>query len=167
MMDISMDLLQWFKVIFRKILTWWYIRKQILQNGKLAKRLTYKQFIRKLEKKQKVGTSFMDNIWGTDLADMQLLNKFNKRIRFFLCVINIYNKYAYIIPLKDKNVITITNAFQKMLDESGWKPNKIPVDKGSELCHRSMRPWRERNGIEMYSTRNEENLLLLKDLLES
>ena len=90
-----------------------------MQNGKLAKRITYKQFIRKLEKKQKVGTSFMDNIWGTDLADMQLLNKFNKRIRFFLCVINIYNKYAYIIPLKDKNVITITNAFQKMLDESG------------------------------------------------
>ena len=90
-----------------------------MQNGKLAKRITYKQFIRKLEKKQKVGTSFMDNIWGADLADMQLLNKFNKGIRFFLCVIDIYNKYAYIIPLKDKNVITITNAFQKMLDESG------------------------------------------------
>ena len=43
----------------------------------------------------------------------------------------------------------------------------MPVDKGSELCNRSMRPWQERNGIEMYSTRNEENLLLLKDLLES
>ena len=98
---------------------------------------------------------------------MQLLNKFNNGIRFLLCVIDIYNKYAYIIPLKDKKVITITNAFQKILDESGWKPNKIPVYKGSELCNRSMRPWQERNGIEMYSTRNEENLLLLKDLLES
>ena len=60
----------------------------------------------------------MDNIWGADLADMQLLNKFNKGIRFLLCVIDIYNKYAYIIPLKDKKFITITNAFQKMLDES-------------------------------------------------
>ena len=61
----------------------------------------------------------MDNIWGADLADMQLLNKFNNGIRFLLCVIDIYNKYAYIIPLKDKKVITITNAFQKVLDESG------------------------------------------------
>ena len=50
---------------------------------------------------------------------MQLLNKFNNGIRFLLCVIDIYNKYAYIIPLKDKKVITITNAFQKILDESG------------------------------------------------
>ena len=61
----------------------------------------------------------MDNIWGADLADIQLLNKFNNGIRFLLCVIDIYNKYAYIIPLKDKKVITITNAFQKVLDESG------------------------------------------------
>ena len=109
----------------------------------------------------------MDNIWGADLADMQLLNKFNKGIRFLSCAIDIYNKYAYITPLKDKKFITITNAFQKMLDESGWKPNKIPVDKGSELCNRSMRSWRKRNGTEMYSTRNKGNLLLLKDLLES
>ena len=49
---------------------------------------------------------------------MQLLNKFNNGIRFLLCVIDIYNKYAYIIPLKDKKFITITNDFQKMLDES-------------------------------------------------
>ena len=71
----------------------------------------------------------MDNIWGVDLADMQLISKFNKGIRFLLCVINIFSKYAWVIPSKDKKGITITNAFQKLLDESNRKPNKVWVIK--------------------------------------
>ena len=55
---------------------------------------------------------FIDNIWGTDLADMQLINKFNKELRFLLCIIDIYNKYALVIPLKDRKEIRITNAFK-------------------------------------------------------
>ena len=55
----------------------------------------------------------MDNIWGADLADMQLIRKFNKGISFLLCVIDIFSKFAWVIPLKDKNGITITNALQK------------------------------------------------------
>ena len=53
--------------------------------------------------------------------------------------IYIYSKYAWIISLKDKKGIKITNAFQKVLDESNHKPNKIWVDKGSEFCNRSMK----------------------------
>ena len=49
-----------------------------------------------------VYSGFKDNIWGADLADMQLTNKFNKRFRFFLCVIDIFSKYAWVAPLKDK-----------------------------------------------------------------
>ena len=71
----------------------------------------------------------MDNIWGADLADMQLISKFNKGIRFLLCVFNIFSKYAWVIPSKDKKGITITNAFQKLLDESNRKPNKVWVIK--------------------------------------
>ena len=56
---------------------------------------------------------------------MQLINTFNKGFRFLLCVVNIYSKYAWVIPLKDENGITITNALQKILDESNRKPNKI------------------------------------------
>ena len=52
-----------------------------------------------------------------------LVKKFSKEIRFLLCVINIYREYAWVIPLKDKKGITITNAPQKILDESGRKPN--------------------------------------------
>ena len=84
-------------------------------------------------------TSFIHNIWGAELADMQLISKFNKGIRFLLYVIDIFSKYAWVIPLKDKRGITITNAFQKVLHESNQKPNKIWVDKGSEFHNRSMK----------------------------
>ena len=47
-------------------------------------------------------SSFRDNIWGADLADMQLLSEFNKGFRFLLCVIGTFSKYAWVIPLKDK-----------------------------------------------------------------
>ena len=70
------------------------------ENTQLANEL-HKPIIRKLNKR-KVHSSFKDNIWGVDLADMQLLNKFNKGFRFLLCVIDIFSKYAWVIPLKDK-----------------------------------------------------------------
>ena len=69
-----------------------------------------KPIIRKF-KKRHVYSSFQDNIWSADLADLQLINKFNKGIRFLLCVIDIFSKYAWVAPLKSKKFITITNAF--------------------------------------------------------
>ena len=82
---------------------------------------------------------FKDNIWGADLADMQLMKKFNKGFRFSLCFIDIFSKYACVVPLKNKKGITITNAFQKILKESNRKPNKIWVDKGSEFYNSSVK----------------------------
>ena len=58
--------------------------------------------------------SFKDNIWSVDLANMQLLSKFNKAFRFLLCVIDFFSKYAWVIPLKVKKGISIVNAFQKI-----------------------------------------------------
>ena len=66
---------------------------------------------------------------GADLADMQLIIKFNKGFIFLLCAIDIFSKYAWVVPLKDKKGITITNAFQKVLKESNKKSNKIRVDR--------------------------------------
>ena len=103
----------------------------------------------------------MDNIQVARLAAMQIISKFNKGFRFQLCVIEIYRKYAWVIPIKDKKEVTITNAFQIILDESNCKPNKIQVDKGSQFYNRSMKSWLEKNDIKIYSTDNEENLLLL------
>ena len=82
-----------------------------MSDQQLAKEL-HKPIIRKFNEK-KVQSPFIDNIWFADLADIQLLSKFNKRFRFLLCVIDIYNKYTWVIPLKDKEGTTITDAFQK------------------------------------------------------
>ena len=84
----------------------------------------HKPIIRKFNKR-KVHSPFIGKIWGADLAHMQLISKFNKGIRFLLCVIDICSKYAWVIPLKDEKGITIINAFQKMLKESNGKRNKI------------------------------------------
>ena len=73
-------------------------------------------------------SSFKDNIWGVDLADIQLINKYNKGIRYIFCGIDLCSKYAFVVPLKDKNRASIVNAFPKMLNNSKRKPNKIWVD---------------------------------------
>ena len=86
---------------------------------------------------------------------MQLISKFNKGFRFLLCVIDIYSKYAWVVPLKGKKGVSIVNAFQSILKKSNRKPNKIWVDKGSEFYNRLMKSWLEKNDIEMYSTHNE------------
>ena len=72
----------------------------MVNNKELAEEL-HKPIIRKFEER-KVHSPFIDSIWDEDLADMQLISKFNKRFRFLLCVVDIYSKYAWVIPLKDR-----------------------------------------------------------------
>ena len=86
---------------------------------------------------------------------MQLISKFNKEFRFLLCFIDIYNKYAWVIPLNDKKGVAITNPFQKNLVKPNRKPNKIWVDNGSEIYNRSMKSFLQNNNIELYSMHNE------------
>ena len=86
---------------------------------------------------------------------MQLLSKYNKRYKFLLCVINIYSKYAWVIPLKDKKGINIVNAFQKIINDSKRRANKIWVDRRSEFYNNSFKKWLQDNDIIMYSINNE------------
>ena len=113
------------------------IKNKNMSNKELAEEL-HKSIIRKF-KKRKVYSSFIDNIWDTDIVDMQLIIKLNERIRFLLSLIDIFSKYVWFIPLKDKNSITVSYAFEKISDESISKPNKIWVDKGSEFYNGSMK----------------------------
>ena len=86
---------------------------------------------------------------------MQLLSRYNKEIRFLLCVINIFSKYAWVVPLKDKKGVIIVTAFQNILKQLNRKPNKIWVDKGSEFYNVSFKKWLQDNDIAMYLTYNE------------
>ena len=88
--------------------------------------------ITKKFKRQKVYSSFRDNIWGVNLADMQSLNKYNKGIKYLLSAINLFSKYAWVVPLKNKRGITIVNAFKKIISKER-NPNKIWVDQGANF----------------------------------
>ena len=100
-------------------------------------------------------SSFKYNTWGVDLADMQLISKYNKGIRYILCVIDLFSKYAFVVPLKDKEGSSIVNAFQSILNKSKRKPNKIWVDQGSEFYNNNFKKCLKDNDIAMYSTYNE------------
>ena len=103
---------------------------------------------------------------GADLPDIQLISKFNKWRLFLLCAIDVSSKYAWVFALKDKLGITNTNTFQKILDESSRKTNKIWVDNWSEFYHKSIKSWLRDNKLEKYSTNSEAESVLLKNLLE-
>ena len=101
--------------------------KKPVKNVQLANEL-HKPIIRKF-KKRKVYSSYVDQIWAADLADMQLLNKKNKGIRYLLCVIDLFSRYAYVVPLKDKKGNTVVEAFQKILNKTEKKQIKYRLIK--------------------------------------
>ena len=121
------------------------------QNQQLAEEL-HQPIIKKFEKRE-VHAAFKDNIWGANLADMQLLSRYNLGIRFLLCVIDIYSKYAWVVCLKDEKGVSIVTAFQSILKQSNRKPNKIWV--GSEFYNASFNKCLQDNDIVMFSTNNE------------
>ena len=134
-------------------------------NHQLANELR-RPITRKFET-HKVYSSYTANIFGVDLANKQyILSKYNKGIIFLLLllisllsvitiVFMIFRVNSWVDPLKDKRGITITSAFQKVLDKSGHKQNKINIDKATELYNRSMKSCLHDNYIEMYSIQNE------------
>ena len=85
---------------------------------------------------------------------MQSLSKYNKGIQYLLCAIDVFNKYVWVVPLKDKRGISIVNVFQKIISE-GRKTNKIWVDQEGEFYNKLFKRFLKINNIEMYSTYNE------------
>ena len=98
---------------------------------------------------------------------MQLITKFNKGIRFLLCVIDIFSKYTWVVSLKDKKGATIVNVFQKIFDDSKRKPNKIWLDQGSKFYNNSFKKWLKDNDIKMYSTHNEEKSVVAERFIRT
>ena len=86
---------------------------------------------------------------------MQSLSKKNKGIKYLLCAIDLFSKYAFAVLLKDKKGISIVNAFNKIIKQSNRKPNKIWVDQGGEFYNHFLKKWLSDNDIIMYSTFNE------------
>ena len=86
---------------------------------------------------------------------MQSLSKFNKVFKYLLCVTDLFSKYAWVIPIKNKKGTSIVNAFEKTISDSNKKSNKIWVDQRSDFYNQSFKDFLKINNIEMYSTYNE------------
>ena len=106
--------------------------KSIPQNEQLAEEL-HKPIIKKFKRREVYSEFGHKPYLGCRFS------RFNNGYRFLLCVIDIYSKYAWVVPLKDKRGVSIVNAFPSILNKSNRKPNKIWVDKGSEFYKRSMK----------------------------
>ena len=87
---------------------------------------------------------------------MQSLSKYNKGIKYLLCAIDMFSKYVWVVPIKDKKGTGIVNTFKKTISEGRRNPNKIWVDQGSEFYNNSLKDFLKINNIEMYSTYNKE-----------
>ena len=99
-----------------------------LQFSKEIHRRVVKKFPRR-----KVKVTGIDNVWSMDLADMNSLMKYNDQYRYILCVIDVFSKFAWSIPLKNKTAASILNAVKSIVESSGRTPEKIWVDRGSEF----------------------------------
>ena len=106
-------------------------------------------------RKRRVLVSGIDKIWAADLADMRAFAKYNNGNTFLLLVIDTFNKYGWIIPLKNKKGETVVKAFKTIFEE-GRIPEKLWTDKGKEFYNEKMDDLRKLNNIELYSTENEE-----------
>ena len=108
---------------------------------------------------RRVVVKHIDNTWCSDLVEMQKFSKWNKGYRYLLMVLDVFSKYGWIVPLKDKKGETVAAAFKKIFS-AGRKPKRLWVDKGKEYYNKSVKELLESEGIEMYSTENEEKSMI-------
>ena len=101
----------------------------------------------------------IDKIWCSDLVEMQQFSKWNKGYGYILMVLDLFSKYGWIIPLKDKKGETVAGAFKTIFKE-GRKPQYLWTDKGKEYYNRQMKDLLQKHKMTLYSTENEEKYCL-------
>ena len=119
----------------------------------LAKEL-HKAVIKKF-KRRRVYARFRYNIWAADLVEMGSLSSKNRNVKYLLCVTDVFTKYAWVKPSKNKKGKTVLNGFIEIINESNCKPNKLWFDQGREFYSKLMQKLLDNNDILMYSTHNQ------------
>lgn len=110
--------------------------------------------IKRKFKRRKVIVYGIDQVWASDLVDLQKYSKQNKHIKYLLVVIDVFSKFVFVKSLKTKTGLEVTNAFKEIIKER--KPEKIWSDKGSEYVNSTFKKFLKENDIELYHTENEE-----------
>ena len=119
----------------------------------------HKPIRRKFEKRRVIITgknsnSPVDNTWTADLVDMQPYSRWNRGYKYLLTVLDVFSKYAWVVPIKDKKGETITKAFRVIVGKR--KPVYLWTDKGTEFYNSNFKEYLKENGITLYSTQNVE-----------
>ena len=99
--------------------------------------------------RRRVQVNGIDEVWAADLIDMQAFSKFNRGVKYLLAVIDIFSKYGWLVPLKNKTGKAVANALKEIFAER--RPTKMWVDKGKEFYNKDVQGM-----VELYSTENEE-----------
>ena len=117
-------------------------------------------------KRNRVIVGGIDQQWQMDLADMQSMQKFNDGYRYLLVCIDVFSKYAWVVPLKNKTGPTLIEAFKVILT-SGRKPEKIMTDQGTEFLNKHFRALMKEEDIELYNTYNETKASIVERLIRT
>ena len=123
-------------------------KKQFLKQ--LAKEL-HKPVIRKFKRAQVI-TNGIDDVWAADLADMSSLASHNDNYKYLLTVIDVFSKYAWAVPVKDKTANTVLKAFQSIVQNDKRKPKRLWTDQGKEFINKEMKAWLKKEKISLYHT---------------
>ena len=122
--------------------------------------------IRRRFKRNRVMVSGIDQQWQMDLADMQSMQKLNDGYRYLLVCIDVFSKYAWVIPLKNKTGPSLVEAFKRIL-ASGRKPKKVMTDQGTEFFNKHFKPLMKEEDIELYNTYNETKASIVERLIRT
>ena len=109
--------------------------------------------------RRRVTVNHIDEIWCSDLVEMQQLSKWNKGYRYLLMVLDAFSKYGWIVPLKDKKRESVTEAFKSIIRE-GRKPEYLWTDEGKDYYNKHLKDLLDKNNITLYSTVNEEKIIV-------
>jgi len=105
-------------------------------------------------RKRKVYVNGIDKIWAADLVDMQSFSKFNRGVKYLLTVIDVFSKFGWMLPLKDKTGVSVADALKEIFKQR--KPEKLWTDKGKEFYNKHVNALAHTLGVELYSIENEE-----------
>ena len=109
-------------------------------------------------RRERIIPLYKDKTWSADLIDKSSLCKNKNNCKYILTVIDIFTKYAWAIPLKNKSGLSITNGFKTILSEGpqggseSQQPEKLCVDRGNEFYNKTFKPLLKENETKLYST---------------
>ena len=152
---------EWFAKYFTKVIIGTKYKLGLGINGDIMAEEMHRP-IRHKFKRRRVFVYTVDDIWSADLMDRHNIAKNNKGYKYILTVIDIFSKFAYAIPLKNKSSESIIEAFKKLF--INVKPRKLWTDQGTEFTNNRFQDFLQQNNIGLYHVYNEGKACVVERL---